>query len=151
MKFEQGKFDTPAAEGVNSAIMEQASETAASLTELQCEIGKTPCWISDGAGGKRFSEEAQEIHNNHYDRQMVELYGLVNNVCELTAPTKEEKRIEDAAHYLYESDGLTIGEQIKALEAQAKIDDMVGAESVQGVCVWEPFEEYAVKSLLKMF
>jgi len=68
-----------------------------------------------------------------------------------TPEQKLKVRAKDAAHYLYESGGLSIGEQVKALEAQAKIDDMVGAESVEGVCVWEPFGEYAVKSMLKMF
>jgi len=80
--FDENKIDTNLEHSINSLIMEQASNTAEHLTEMQCGNLDTKCWIQT-ADGIAFTEYAQEIFNDYYDEQMSQLYKLINNQLKL--------------------------------------------------------------------
>jgi len=87
-RFIEGELNTHEDHHINSSVMEQASDTAEKLTELECKLNSITCWITerDGLGDtevSRFSEEAQDIFNEYYDEQMTELYGLLNYQLEI--------------------------------------------------------------------
>jgi hypothetical protein len=80
-KFIEGEFNTPEDDLINSLIMEQASDTAEKLTELECKLLGIECYkveIEDETEVSSYTEEAQDIFNVHYDEQMTELYNLLN-------------------------------------------------------------------------
>jgi hypothetical protein len=62
---------------VNSYIMELASDNATELTELECKLNNIEPYIEEN-NELRFTDEAQEIFNVHYDKQVDDLYKLVN-------------------------------------------------------------------------
>ena len=81
MNFEEGKLDTPTESNINSLIMEQASDTAEKLTELECKLVGIKCYNVEMEGDAEISsytEEAQEIFDVYYDQQVTELYNLFN-------------------------------------------------------------------------
>jgi hypothetical protein len=80
-EFIEGEFNTPEDDMINSLIMEQASDTAEKLTELECKLLGIECYkveIEDETEVSSYTEEAQDIFNVHYDEQMTELYNLLN-------------------------------------------------------------------------
>jgi hypothetical protein len=89
--FEEGEFNLPIDDHINSLIMEQASDTAEKLTELECKLNKIECYVTeiqDGTEVQSYTEEAQDIFNIYYDEQKTELYSLLN--AQLTAIKESE-------------------------------------------------------------
>lgn len=87
-RFIEGELNTHEDHHINSSIIEQACDTAEKLTELECELNGLICWITERDGlsdteVSRFSEEAQDIFDVHYDEQKTELYGLLNHQLEI--------------------------------------------------------------------
>ena len=81
IEFIEGEFNSPEDDMVNSLIMEQASDTAEKLTELECKLLNIECYnieIEDGTEVSSYTEEAQDIFDVHYDEQKTELYNLLN-------------------------------------------------------------------------
>jgi hypothetical protein len=76
-EFSQDRLETDEDHKVNSLILEQASDIAEKLTELECRLSGIDCWVHSG-GGQSFTDEAQDIFNVHYDEQVDELYNLLN-------------------------------------------------------------------------
>jgi len=79
--FVRDRLTLPIDHVVNSLIMEQASDTAEKLTELECKLNNIQCYYIEIVGGveiKSFTEEAQEIFDTYYDDQIDELYSLFN-------------------------------------------------------------------------
>lgn len=77
MRFNQDNLNTKADHSINTLILEQASDTAEKLTELECKLNNIECWVY-GGGGQSFTDEAQDIFNIYYDEQCEELYNLLN-------------------------------------------------------------------------
>ena len=80
-EFIEGEFNTPEDDLINSLIMEQASDTAEKLTELECKVLGIECYkveMEDDTEVSSYTEEAQDIFDVHYDEQMTELYNLLN-------------------------------------------------------------------------
>ena len=80
-EFIEGEFNTPEDDMINSLIMEQASDTAEKLTELECKLLGIECYkveMEDDTEVSSYTEEAQDIFDVHYDEQMTELYNLLN-------------------------------------------------------------------------
>jgi hypothetical protein len=80
-KFIEGEFNTPEDDLINSLIMEQASDTAEKLTELECKLLGIECYkveIEDDTEVSSYTEEAQDIFDVYYDEQKTELYNLLN-------------------------------------------------------------------------
>ena len=81
LEFIEGEIHTPTDELISTLIMEQASDTADKLTELECETLGIQCYIKEINGETEiltYTEEAQDIFNVHYDEQTQELYNLLN-------------------------------------------------------------------------
>jgi hypothetical protein len=76
-QFSQEELITAEQHHINSLIMEQASDTAEKLTELECEKNGIECWTGDEQE-MMFTEQAQEIFDVYYDKQLNELYSLLN-------------------------------------------------------------------------
>lgn len=56
-------------------------------------------------------------------------------------PTSKDKAIEEAGHYLCDSDEMTMEEQIEAIAAHAEYEDGSDLVSnVEGVVVWEKLQ-----------
>ncbi len=79
MEYSQDRLDNPSQHDMNSLIMEQASDIADELTQIDCRISKIICYEKDKDGFK-FTDEAQDIFNVHYDRYIDELYKFTNAV-----------------------------------------------------------------------
>jgi len=80
-QFIQGEQNTPEEHEINSLILEQASDTADKLTELECKKLGIDCWVPDieeKDSTFKLSEEAQEIFEVYYNEQCDELYNLLN-------------------------------------------------------------------------
>ena len=80
-KFIEGELKTIPDCLINSLIMEQASDTAEKLTELECKVLGIECYkveMEDDTEVSSYTEEAQDIFDVHYDEQMTELYNLLN-------------------------------------------------------------------------
>jgi hypothetical protein len=61
--------------------MSEASDNADKLTELDCKIAGIECYVVEMEGETEvssYTEEAQDIFNQHYDAQMTSLYNLLN-------------------------------------------------------------------------
>lgn len=89
--FEQDELDTKLQNEINSCIMEQASDTAEKLTELECKVANIDCYvveIDNGVDCSTYTEEAQDIFNIHYDQQVEELYSLLNAQLKLIQEIK---------------------------------------------------------------
>lgn len=67
---------------VNSYIMELASDNATELTELECKLNNIEPYIEEN-DELRFTDEAQDIFNVHYDKQVDDLYKLINYIITL--------------------------------------------------------------------
>ena len=79
MEYSQGKLVTGKQQDMNSLIMEQASETAGSLVQKDCINLKIEVYKKvDGV--TMYTEDAQEIFNEHYDNAMEDLYTFANAV-----------------------------------------------------------------------
>lgn len=68
--------------GINSLILEQASDTSEKLTELECKLNNITCYIIKMEGDvehSSYTKDAQEIFNVYYDEQYDELYRLLFN------------------------------------------------------------------------
>jgi len=78
-RFEEGNLNTAEENNVNSIIMEKACDIAGEITEKECEIQGIECFIEED-DETSYTEEAQDIFNEHYDKQMASLYKLVNDV-----------------------------------------------------------------------
>jgi hypothetical protein len=79
--FEEGKFELPIDDHINSLIMSQASDTAEKLTELYCKLNDIECYVVEMEAETEvssYTEEAQDIFNIYYDEQTAELYALLN-------------------------------------------------------------------------
>jgi hypothetical protein len=66
---------------INSTILEQASDTAEKLTELECKLNDITCYIVTMEGKSEctsYTGEAQDIFNIYYDEQVDDLYNLLN-------------------------------------------------------------------------
>lgn len=67
------------AQEFRTLIMEQASDTAEKLCELECKLQGIMCYLVKREGKAEIStytETAQDIFNIYYDEQMDELYRL---------------------------------------------------------------------------
>jgi len=80
--FDENKIDSNLEHSINSLIMEQASEIAEKLTELDCRIWGRQCY-TETIDGVVFTDRAQDIFNDYYDEQMSQLYKLINNQLKL--------------------------------------------------------------------
>lgn len=76
-QFIEGELNTHEDDHINSLILSQAADIAEELTELECKLHNIVCWIYDDEG-QSFSEEAQDIFNEYYDKYTTELYDLLN-------------------------------------------------------------------------
>jgi len=80
-EFKEGELNTPSEHYINSLIMEQASEIAEKLTELECELNNIKCCVIEMEGDTEtsyYTKDAQEIFDIHYDEQFTRLYDLFN-------------------------------------------------------------------------
>jgi len=80
-EFIEGKLKTIPDYLINSLIMEQASDTAEKLTELECKVLGIECYkveMEDDTEVSSYTEEAQDIFNVHYDEQMTALIRMLN-------------------------------------------------------------------------
>ena len=65
---------------ISSLILELASDTAEQLTELECEIHNTVCWVEDEHNEMHFTDDAQDIFNIHYEKLCDDLNIFTNNI-----------------------------------------------------------------------
>jgi hypothetical protein len=85
-RFIEDELETAEQHNINSRIMEQASDTAEKLTELECKLNGIECYVVEMEGETEvssYTEEAQEIFNTYYDEQKTELYNLLNSQLEI--------------------------------------------------------------------
>lgn len=76
------KLETDKDFQVNSIIMELASENADKLTQQECEINNVKCLVEED-GELSYTEEAQDIFNVYYDKQVDLLYKTFNELLEI--------------------------------------------------------------------
>lgn len=76
-EFSLDKLETAQDHNINSLIMEQASDIAEQLTELECQIHNIKCYI-ETENESSYTEAAQDIFNIYYDQKVDELYKLFN-------------------------------------------------------------------------
>ena len=80
--------------------------------------------------------------NDKLPMDMTELDEMaIANIIEKNLPTARDKAIENAGHYLCDSDEMTIEQQIEAIADQADEDGSVMIDELEGVIVWEPLED----------
>jgi len=80
-QFIEGELETPESHHINSLIMSKACDIAERLTELECKLAGIQCDVVEMDGGVecfRYTNEAQDIFNIHYDEITTELYDLLN-------------------------------------------------------------------------
>lgn len=85
-KFSQDELETDEQHHINSRILEQASDTAEKLTELECKLNGITCYVVEMEGDTEvssYTDEAQDIFNTYYDQQVDELYSLLNRQLEI--------------------------------------------------------------------
>jgi hypothetical protein len=85
MTFEDFMIEMEDVEGdpIRSILMEQASDTAEKLCELECKLNNIKCYVVEMEGDvevSSYTEEAQDIFNIYYDEQMDELYRVLYKV-----------------------------------------------------------------------
>ena len=86
IRFNEDELETAEQHDINSRIMEQASDTAEKLTELQCKLIGIQCYVIEMEGETEvssYTEEAQDIFDVYYDEQKTELYNLLNSQLEI--------------------------------------------------------------------
>lgn len=88
--FSQDDLTTPSQHEVNTLILEQASDIAEKLTELECQKAEIPCWTGDEQN-KSFTDEAQSIFEVHYDQAVTSLYDLLNAQIKVLSEHKKQK------------------------------------------------------------
>ena len=79
--FEEGDLRLPIDDEINNLILLQAGDTAEKLTELECRLHNTPCYVTVMEGDTEvssYTDIAQDIFNIYYDEQVTELYNLLN-------------------------------------------------------------------------
>ena len=135
-QFKEGEQTTKEEHNVNSAIMEKACEIAHELTEKECEIRGIDMEQEEDEE-TRYTEEAQDIFNNEYDRQMTLLYDFVNEIMKITHPTKESEMLKNASHYLSDGD-LSTAEMVETIRNHPDQNEMI--DYVDGVVVWQPLK-----------
>lgn len=81
-KFSLDTLETAKDHEINSIIMEQASETADKLTELECKLNKIKCY-DECDNEISYTDEAQDIFNIFYDEEVDNLYKLLNVQLEI--------------------------------------------------------------------
>jgi hypothetical protein len=91
--FSQDDLNTPEQHNINTLILEQASDIAEELTELECQKAGIPCWTGDEQS-KAFTEEAQSIFEVHYDKQVTSLYNLLNAQIKEISTAKTQTKYE---------------------------------------------------------
>lgn len=80
-EFNECNLQTNEDHYISSLIMMQADDIATQITELECKVNDIQCYnetIENGSVIQRFTEEAQDIFNSHYDHYITELYSLLN-------------------------------------------------------------------------
>jgi hypothetical protein len=85
-RFIEDELETAEQHNINSRIMEQASDVAEKLTELECKLNGIECYVVEMEGDTEvssYTEEAQDIFNAYYDEQKTELYNLLNSQLEI--------------------------------------------------------------------
>ena len=90
--------------------------------------------------------------NDRLPMDMTELDEMaIANIIEKNLPTAKDVAIEEARHYLCDSDELTMEQQVEAIAKQADEDGSVLIDDVEGVVVWEPIEgQYDCDEFLQM-
>ena len=86
IRFNEDDLETAEQHNINSRIMEQASDTAEKLTELECRVHGIKCYVVEMEGETEvssYTDEAQAIFNTYYDEQKTELYNLLNSQLEI--------------------------------------------------------------------
>tara|TARA_R110002126_G_scaffold253231_2_gene396270 strand:- start:417 stop:686 length:270 start_codon:yes stop_codon:yes gene_type:complete len=71
------KMLTPEHDKINNTILEQASDTAEKLAELECKVNNITFYIIT-KDCTSYTDEGQDIFNVLYDEQVEELYNLLN-------------------------------------------------------------------------
>ena len=85
-RFSIDDLETAEQHNVNSRILEQASDTAEKLTELECKLNDITCYVTEMEGETEvssYTEEAQDIFNIFYDEQVDELYAFLNSTLKI--------------------------------------------------------------------
>lgn len=85
-RFSVDDLETAEQHNVNSRILEQASDTAEKLTELECKLNDITCYVTEMEGETEvssYTEEAQDIFNIFYDEQVDELYAFLNGALKV--------------------------------------------------------------------
>ena len=80
-QFLEDDLETDEQFNINSSIMEQASDIAEKVTDLECSLHGIECYVTvmeNGTEVSTYTEEAQEIFNVYYDEYKTELYNLLN-------------------------------------------------------------------------
>ena len=70
-----------------------------------------------------------------YERMSANRDDAERLVRDLLIPTRIEKAIEEARHYLCDNDDITVEEQVKRI-AEADEEEMI--ENIEGIMEWEP-------------
>ena len=65
---------------IGSLILELASDIAEQLTEHECEMHNTVCWVEDEHNEMHFTDDAQDIFNIHYEKLCDDLNIFTNNI-----------------------------------------------------------------------
>jgi len=79
--FLEDELETIEQDRINSLIMEQASDIAEKVTDLECSLHGIECYVTvreNGTEVSSYTDEAQEIFNMYYDEYKTELYNLLN-------------------------------------------------------------------------
>lgn len=80
--FDYWEQHTDEDSNINSLILSQASDISEKLTSLECALHCIPEFNHTMEGDvevETYTEDAQDIFNIHYDKQVEELYSLLNN------------------------------------------------------------------------
>lgn len=145
-QYEQGELNTPKQHHVNFIIMEQASETATELTELECKNLDIVCWVEDdNEHCKSFSPNAQDIFNGHYDHKMDEIYKLVNamlNVHEKAGEPEEPRIFEITRERLQAHAMEKIGRELTDQEIETATNGILSGlefdiDTVLDTAIWD--------------
>lgn len=105
---------SPSQQDTDALVMNEASDIAEELTELECKNLDTPCWMEDdkeGGNGKKLTPIAEEIYDKIRDQQEANLRRLIDHV-KIAQVEPEEPRIFEVTR-----------EQL-----QAKANEMIGRD-----------------------
>jgi hypothetical protein len=82
LKYSQDDINTDEQHSANSIIMEIACDMAQALTEEECKESDIEVYLIENEGEEdeesSYTEEAQDIFNEHYDQKMDEVYAVAN-------------------------------------------------------------------------